>query len=50
MDIQWSADLINRCTLTCGRGREIFVAGTSSVYKRDLRLADAIAQMRKSIE
>ena len=31
-------------------GANIFVAGTSSVYKRDLRLEDAIAQMRKSIE
>ncbi|MBQ9796840.1 MAG: ribulose-phosphate 3-epimerase [Clostridia bacterium] len=36
--------------LLADAGANIFVAGTSSVYKRDLRLEDAIAQMRKSIE
>ena len=36
--------------LLADAGANIFVAGTSSVYKRDLCLEDAIAQMRKSIE
>lgn len=27
MDIQWNADLINRCTPTCGRGREYLCCG-----------------------
>ena len=31
-------------------GANIFVAGTSSVYKKDLELTDAINELRRSIE